>query len=249
MTSPQKKNQIEAMIEGGKKLGEIRRELVEYVKPGVTPIDIDRLADRLIVEAGGEASFKKVKDYKWATCINVNDTIVHGIPDERPLQNGDIVGIDVGIWYKGFHTDTGETILVGDAKDAETERFLRIGREALEKAIPFAKIGNRIGQISRALQEVIEGGGYHVVKSLVGHGVGKDLHESPEIPGFLQKPIEKTPLLQEGMTIAIEIIYTKGKPEMVTKADGWTLVTRDHSLSAFFEHSVLIGEDPQILTA
>lgn len=249
MTNTSQQSKIDAMIEGGKKLGEIRRKLVEYTDIGISPADIDRLADKLIEEAGGEASFKRVKGYKWATCINVNDTIVHGIPGDKPLQEGDIVGIDVGIWYKGYHTDTGETVRVGKRSDEQIDHFLLTGRKALDNAIPLAKTGNHIGHISLALQKTIEDGGYHVVKSLVGHGVGKELHEPPEIPGFLQKPIEKTPVLREGMTIAIEIIYTKGKPEMVTKSDGWTLVTRDHSLSAFFEHSVLIGEDVKILTA
>lgn len=243
--TPQK---IEAMITGGRKLASIRNALIEKVRVGVTPIDIDKYAKTLINKTGGEASFLKVPNYRWATCVCVNDCVVHGIPTNKPLQNGDVVCIDVGLLYEGFHTDTADTVVVGTATEGVTA-FLDTGKNALNNGIMQAVVGNRIGHISRAIQETIESKRFSVVRTLVGHGIGQKLHEAPEVPGYLKKPIEQTPLLLPDMILAIEVIYTMGKPEVVTDSvDGWTVRTGDHSISAVFEHTVLVSQRPRVLT-
>ncbi len=240
--------EIAVIKEGGSRLKKILQALLQQAKPGVNTSDLDKIADNLIKQAGGSPSFKTVRGYKWATCMSVNDEVVHGIPDDT-LKNGDLLCIDIGLLYKGFHTDCAWTIVVGDSKP-EVRKFLTTGEKALTLAIKQVKAGNRVGHISRAIQKTVESSGYSVVKALVGHGIGRSLHENPQIPGFLDTDIDKTPLLEEGMTIAIEVIYNQGKDEVVYKNnDGWTIVTRDRSLSAVFEHTILVTNGkPLILT-
>lgn len=228
----------------------ILEKVKQAVKPGITTIELDHYADELI-SAVGEPSFKHVRDYKWATCMCVNDVVVHGIPNEYKLKETDILGIDLGILYKGFHTDMSETVLIGSNSTNLTNltNFLSIGKEALVKAISVARAGNRVGHISQAIQETIEVGGYSPVRSLVGHGIGRELHEDPHIPCILTGTIEETPQLEWGMTIAIEVIYNQGGPELVKDSDGWTIKTVDHTLSGLFEQTVVILEEgPKILT-
>lgn len=252
MSVIKKEEEIQRMREGGKKLHKIRQKLLQEIKPGAIPLKIDQLAKNLIKEAGGTPSFMTVHDYQWATCINVNDMVVHGVPTNTPLQIGDVVGLDVGLLYQGFHTDTSwSKVVTGEQPvDKKVEKFLKIGELALDKAIHEAKPGNRVGHISQAIQSVIEQGGYSVVRSLVGHGVGKNLHEPPQIPGVLSRSIEKTPTLVPGMVIAIEAIYNMGRPHVVYKnEDGWTLATADGSLSGLYEETVEITDaGPKILT-
>ena len=239
---------------GGKKLAEIRDRLLKELIPGAVPLQIDHLAKELIAKAGGSPSFMTVKDYKWATCISTNDGGVHGIPTTEPLNQGDIVGLDVGMLYEGWHTDTSWTKIVAKNSEfkasREIEDFLKTGESALKKAINEAKPGNRIGHISQAIQKTVEGAGYSVVRSLAGHGVGRQLHESPQIPGVLSHSIAKTPELVAGMVIAIEVIYNMGGPEIVYKNnDGWSLATADGSLSGLFEQTILVDTDgPIVLT-
>jgi len=256
--------QIADMREGGKKLGGILQTLLSHSQPGVKLIDIENEAQRLIKEAGGEPSFSTVEDYKWVTCLCINEQVVHGIPNEYILKDGDVFTIDIGMIYKGFHTDTADTKIIrdptsshsvglrgaGNEQDTEKERFLDVGRETLKKAIALARPGNRVGHISQCIEKEIKGAGYSVVRSLTGHGVGKTLHEEPMIPEYLDRPIEQTPLLTAGMTIAIEIIYAMGKGSIVYEnQDGWTLASKDRSLTAVFEHSVALQEDQtQVLT-
>ncbi len=243
--------EIKKMQDGGKILSDVLFEVLGRIKEGVTEKEIDQWADELIVEKGGFPAFKKVPGYKNATCLSTNNVVVHGIPGDRVLRNGDIIGVDCGVFYKGFFTDMSHSIIVGGKKDPENEKFLKTGEDAIKKAIAKAVIGNRVGDISLAIQETIEGEGYSVVKSLIGHGVGKKLHEDPEIPGYLNKDINKTPKLRVGMTIAIEAIYNMGDDEVsYGSGDGWTIVTTDGSLSGLFERSVAITKDgPLILTA
>ncbi len=241
------------MKEGGEKLGMILEQLVEFAGVGVSLLDIDKKADELIAVSGGTASFKTVKGYKWATCECVNDVVVHGIPTSYILVDGDVLTIDIGLVYKGFHTDTAWTKIVYSPEsivDGKKEKFLNTGKLALERAIEQVKVGNRVGHISKVVQETIEGAGYSIVKSLVGHGVGRELHEEPQIPNYQRGAIENTPLLKEGMTIAIEPIYAMGKGEIVyDNDDGWTLASRDGSLTAVFEHSIAItANGPIVLT-
>ena len=249
MITPKTPDEIDAMREGGAKLGAILQQLLNKAQPGVALLEIETLADRMIVEAGGEASFKTVKGYKWATCLCVNDVVVHGIPTKYVLKDGDIFTIDVGILYKGFHTDTAWTKIIGPQNE-EVNKFLKTGEDALWQAIAQARAGNRIGHISQTIQQIIEGAGFGIVKTLVGHGVGRELHEAPQVPGFLKVPIEATPELLKDMTIAVEVIYAAGSGAVVySNDDGWSIATRDGSLTAVFEHTIVITEgQPQVLT-
>lgn len=253
--------EIDLMREGGKKLSHILEALLAAAKPDVMLTKIETLANTLVADAGGTPSFKTVKGYQWATCLCVNDVVVHGIPTSYSLKDGDIFTIDVGMFYKGFHTDTAWTNIVKSDKRppwrtgqgqviSEKEEFLQTGQEALWRAIAQAKAGNRVGHISQAIQTTIEGAGFSVVKTLVGHGVGRQLHEAPQIPGFVKGRIEDTLPLEEGMTLAIEVIYAQGAGVVVYKNDdGWTIATKDQSLAAVFEHTISIASSgPEVLT-
>jgi len=246
---------VSAMREGGQKLGVILQDLLSFSQVGVTLLDIDARADRLIQEAGGTASFKTVRGYRWATCLCVNEVVVHGVPTQYKLQNGDVFTIDIGMLYKGFHTDTAWTKIIENDElriknYEEKNKFLDVGKTALWKAIGQARIGNHVGHISKAIEEGVVGAGYSIVKSLVGHGVGSKLHEDPQIPGFLRGKTSDTPKLEAGMTIAIEVIYAQGSGEVsYDHLDGWTVATRDHSLTAVFEHTVATqASGPLVLT-
>jgi methionyl aminopeptidase len=257
------KEEIEIMQAGGKILADVLFEVLKHAKAGVSELELDRLAEKLILEKGGEPGFKKVEGYNHTICISTNDVVVHGIPTEYRLKEGDKVGIDCGVYYKGFHTDMAQTLRVKSQispvpgrgnlksqKEDEIDRFLETGEKAMWAGIKAAKSGNRIGDISKALQDIVEGQGYSVVRSLIGHGVGRELHEDPEVPGFLDGPIQKTPLLKEGMTIAIEIIYNMGRQDVIySNSDGWTIKTKDGSLSGLFERSIVIAPGgPVVLT-
>lgn len=247
------------MREGGAKIGAILQQLLVRAQPGVALLEIEALADRLIKKSGGQASFHTVKGYKWATCLCVNDVVVHGIPTNYVLKDGDVLTIDVGLFYQGFHTDTAWTKIVEKklgfapeslALKSEKEKFLEVGQQAMWEGIAQAKAGNRVGHISEAVQKIVEGAGYGIVKTLVGHGVGRQLHEAPQIPGYLKAPIASTPQLAVGMTIAVEVIYARGLGAVVyVNDDGWSIGTRDGSLAAVFEHTIVITTgEPEILT-
>lgn len=254
MINIKNEEEIKIMTISGHILAETLFEVLKHVKPGVSEIELDKLADKLIVEKGGEPGFKKVKGYHNATCISTNDVVVHGIPSDYLLKEGDVIGIDCGVYYKGFHTDMSETIRVQNSEfriqNDEIDKFLQTGKKALEEGIKAAKLGNHVGDISKTIQDIVEGRGYSIVKSLVGHGVGRDLHEEPEVPGYLYGNINKTPILKEGMTIAVEVIYNMGKNEVVlANNDGWTIKTKDGSFSGVFERSIAItGNGTIILT-
>jgi len=244
------KKQIDVMIEGGKKLAFVLREAKKQAEVGKSLSSLENLISKLIEEQNGKASFKMVSGYRWASCLNINEGVVHGIPDGYKLRKGDLLSIDIGIFYKGFHTDMAETILISDKKDRKKEKFLKAGRKALRSAIKQAKSGNRIGHISQAIQKELKKAGFNPVKNLTGHGVGRELHEDPMIPCFFQGRMENTDLIKDGMVLAIEVIYVQGKPGLVIKEDDWTIETEDGKLSALFEHSVLVrGKEPVVLTA
>lgn len=280
--------EIKIMREGGRILAEVLFEVLSHAKVGVSELKLDKLAEALIGKKGGDPGFKKVKGYRHAICVSTNNTVVHGIPTTYKLREGDIIGIDCGVYYKGFHTDMAQTLRVKsqisthstgshsslslrahpsksktglmpsevEASNLKSQRygridkFLETGKNALEEAIKVAKVGNRVGHISRTIQDIVEGEGYSVVRSLVGHGVGRKLHEEPEVPGFLATKIENTPNLDSGMTIAIEVIYNMGKKDVVyLNDDGWTIKTKDKSLSGLFERTIAVTKDgPVILT-
>ncbi len=216
----------------------LKRSL-ETIKVGVMELEVDEAVKREIFKLGGDLSYKTVPNYKFATCITVNDEVVHGIPTDRKFINGDLVSIDLACVYKGWHTDCAWSKLVGS--DPEKEKFLLTGEQALWDGIKQAVAGNRIGDISSAIQSRIENAGYQVVRSLVGHGVGRSLHEDPEIPGFGKAHIGT--LLKSGMSLAIEVIYTQGSSEVSLADDGWTYRSADGSWGGLFEMTVIVGKE------
>ncbi|MEM4259581.1 MAG: type I methionyl aminopeptidase [Candidatus Pacearchaeota archaeon] len=258
MINLKSKEEIKKMKQGGIILSSVLYELLKNIRPGVSELEIDKLAEKLIKEKGAEPGFKKVEGYNHSICVSTNNSVVHGIPTNYKFKKGDVVGIDCGIFYEGFHTDMAETIRVSTDNRQQTtnnkkdkiDEFLNTGKKALNDAIRMVKAGNRVGHISRAIQTRIEGEGYSVVRSLVGHGVGRKLHEEPEIPGYLTTKISKTPLLIEGMTIAVEAIYNMGKSDVVlSREDNWTIRTADGSISGLFERTVLVTKKgPVVLT-
>jgi len=231
--------QIESMKVGGKKLSQIRRALAAAVKPGVSAMDIENLAVQLIKEAGGAASFKMVPDYHWATCINVNDGVVHGIPRaETVFKKGDIISVDVGIYYEGLHTDCATTVYLGD--DPEVKRFTEASRAALKAGIKKAQVGRKIGDISKAIEEVLIKHKINPVWNLTGHGVGRELHEDPRIPNYYSGSKDEKLEIVPGMTLAIEVMATPGSGDMVLAKDGWTLRTKDATIAALFEETIAV---------
>lgn len=240
--------EIAIMAEGGKKLSLVKKALKSAVKAGLSAASIEALAMAEIKAQGAEDSFSKVPGYKWATCINVNDGVVHGIPSpELIFQDGDIVSVDVGLFYKGFHTDTSFSVLLGE--DKEKQRFLEIGRSSLNNAIKNAKAGKRLRDISEGIESTLLTNGCYPIEALVGHGIGRELHEDPMIPGYTGYAGENFEL-KEGVVLAIEVMYTMGSGEVKTDADGWTIRTKDGKISALFEETVAVGKDgPFVLTA
>lgn len=229
--------ELEIMAEAGKKLAKVKNALKEAVKVGTNAYEIEELAMSLIKKEGAEASFVKVPGYHWATCVNKNDGLVHGIPTKDVVfEKGDIISVDVGLFYKGFHSDTSFT--VGLEPSAESSIFMEVGRKALNKAIKEARPGRFISDISRAIQNTVEGAGYSAVRALTGHGIGRDLHEEPGIPCFVtgKDDIKIVP----GMALAIEVMYTLGSPELVMEKDGWTISTHDGKISALYEETVIV---------
>ncbi len=247
---PKNKQQLKLMSQGGEILSQVMQEVVANVQKSISLKKLDEIAAHKIKELKAESSFMRVPNYYWATCLCVNDTVVHGIPSDYSLQEGDLIGIDAGVYYQNFHTDMSWTVGVGEMT-REKQRFMLAGQKALLKALEMARAGNRVGHISQAIEQAIEKeAGYSVAKQLVGHGVGKELHEDPFIPGILTKPIEKTPLLLENQTLAIEIIYAQGKGDICYKNDdGWTIATADGSLAGLYEVTVAVAQKgPQVLT-
>lgn len=240
--------EIKIMQEGGAKLAHVRDSLQKAVKVGVSAYDIEELANDLIKKTGGTASFKMVPGYSWATCVNVNEGVVHGIPKKDIIfKKGDVVSVDVGLFYKGFHTDT--SFSVGLDVSQKIDTFLKVGQKALKKAIAEAKPGNKVSDISRQMQTTVEGAGYYPMNSLVGHGVGRNLHEDPQIPCFVPRFGFPNPKLKEGLVIAIEIMYSFGTSDVVVSDDQWTIVTHDGTISALYEETVAVTKNgPKILT-
>lgn len=240
--------EVESMTEGGAKLRRVKARLKEEVKIGKNAQDIDILAERLIKEEGGEPSFKMVPDYKWTVCVNINEGVVHGIPRrDIVFQSGDVVSVDVGMFYKGFHTDTSFT--VGLEVSQDLEKFLAKGEEALRHAITKARVGGRIFDISEAIETTLVAAHLTPIRALVGHGVGRVLHEDPQIPCFVSGKRENSPEIPEGAVLAIEVMYTQGGPEVLIDRDGWTIVTSDGTISALFEDTIAVGKNgPKVLT-
>lgn len=240
--------EIKIMQAGGLRLRKVVKELMPQIKAGMTTLQIDNQAENLIKRMGGESSFKRVPNYYWSTCLSINDQIVHTPPSKKVVKSGDILTVDIGMFYQGYHTDYSDTFVVGNKTDKETNKFLNTGKNALIKAIGKAKKGNRLGDISQSIEQSIKKEGYFIIKELTGHGVGKDLHEEPFIPGFSDRPIKDTMLIKTGLVIAIEVIYAKSTGEMkYEKKDDWSIATADGSISACFEHTVAVTDTNTII--
>lgn len=247
MITRKSRDEIEKMRAAGRVVASALKQLAESIVPGkTTTADMDALAEEIILRHGAIPSFKGYKGYPNATCIAINHEVVHGIPGPRLLQEGDIVGIDLGAILDGYHADSAITVPVGEVSP-EAERLMKVTREALFAGIRMARAGNRLTDISHAIQEYVERHHYSVVRDLVGHGIGTSMHEEPQVPNFGRPG--RGPRLEVGMTLAIEPMVNAGSPQVETLRDGWTIVTRDGSLSAHFEHTVAVTErGPDILT-
>ncbi len=235
------KAEVERMRESGKRLAWVLAQTLKKIKPGVSLKELDSLAESLIKKQKGKPSFKMVPNYHWATCLNINEGVVHGIPDEYQVKDGDLVSVDVGIFYRGFHADMARTIKI-QGNQIQDDNFLKVGKRALKEATKAAKAGNHLGHISKAIEREIRKGGFSPVKALTGHGIGKKLHEEPQIPCFLEGEIKETPRLSSRMTLAIEVIYIQGKPGVVLDRDGWTVNAANGEKAGLFEDTVLVTD-------
>jgi len=233
-------------------VAEVLVQLAAAAKPGVSTLQLDRLAEELTRSKGALPAFKGYKphtvEYRHSLCVSINDEIVHGIPRAgRKLKSGDIVGLDFGVSYEGFFGDAARTIAIGPVS-SEAERLMRVTREALYAGIEQARTGNRISDIARAVQRTAEEAGFSVVTEFAGHGIGRKLHEEPQVPNYFRAGMPN-PRLQEGMVLAIEPMVNQGTPHLEILDDGWTAVTADGKLSAHFEHSIAItAAGPEILS-
>lgn len=240
-------HEIELMREAGRLLAIMHEELHKEIKPGISTWDINRIGDTIIRDFGCTPNFLNYNGYPASICVSVNDEVVHGIPSKkRILQEGDIVSLDCGLIYKGYHSDAARTWPVGDISP-EAKRLIDVTRQSFFEGIKFAKEGNHLYEISKAIQDYVESFGYSIVRDLVGHGIGTHLHEDPQIPNF--KPKGRGLKLQAGMTLAIEPMVNQGDYEVEWLDDDWTVVTADGSLSAHYENTVLVQKDGcEILT-
>jgi methionyl aminopeptidase len=218
----------------------VLKELAAAVKPGVSTRQLDELAERRLREAGAEPAFKGYHGYPATICASVNEQVVHGIPNDRPMSEGDIVSIDMGAKLDGFFGDSAVTVPVGKIAP-EAERLLTVTKTALDRAVATVRAGARVSDIGAAVQSYVEANGFSVVREFVGHGIGTALHEEPQIPNY--GTAGRGPRLAEGMALAIEPMVNAGKPAVKVLGDGWTAVTKDKALSAHFEHTVVVTED------
>jgi methionyl aminopeptidase len=238
--------EIERIARAGDLVARTIAHVGESLGPGITTLELDEIADAFIRADGGIPTSLGYRGYPQAICISVNEVVVHGIPDGRVVREGDLVTVDVGVTREGAIADSAYTFGVGTI-DADAQRLLDVCQDALAAGIAEARLGNRIGDISHAVQSLVEESGFSVVKSLVGHGVGRHYHEDPHVPNFGEPG--RGPRLSEGMTIAIEPMITMGEPDVVLAEDGWTISSADGSLAAHFEHTVaILPEGPRILT-
>lgn len=241
--------ELKIMREGGKKLALVKEGLRSKVKTGVSAYEIEEEASRLIKSQGAVECFKMVPGYSWATCVNVNEGVVHGIPKKSLIfKDGDLVSVDVGLLWKGYNLDTSFSVAL--TKNSDVVTFLEVGKRALKSAISVAMPGSRIFDISKKIEDTLHGAGLNPIKGLVGHGIGKKLHEYPYIPCVVEdESPEETPQITVGNTLAVEVMYTKGTGEIVVEEDGWTIKASDGKITGLFEDTIEITEKgPSILT-
>ena len=241
------KKEIELMREAGKMLEEVHNKLADFVKPGISTLEIDQFGEKAIRDLGCVPNFLNYNGYPASICVSVNDEVVHGIPrKDRILQDGDIVSLDAGLIHEGYHSDAARTHAVGNISE-EAKRLIEVTKQSFFEVIILAVPGNHLFDISEAIQKYVESNGYSVVRDLVGHGIGTHLHEDPQIPNFKQR--RKGMKLRPGMTLAIEPMVNEGSYDVVWLDDDWTVVTEDGSLAAHYENTIVITEDGcEILT-
>ncbi len=239
--------EIELMREAGRILAIVHEELKEFVRPGISTLDIDKKGYEIIKSFGCIPSFLNYEGYPASICVSVNDEVVHGIPNKkRILHDGDIVSLDAGVIYQGYHSDAARTWAVGEVS-AEAKRLMEVTEQSFYEGIKFAKAGCHLFDISAAIEDYVIAHGYSCVRDLVGHGIGRKLHEDPQIPNFHQR--RRGPKLVPGMTLAIEPMVNIGRPDVCWLDDDWTVVTEDETLSAHYENTVLITEgEPELLS-
>ncbi|MBO8172785.1 MAG: type I methionyl aminopeptidase [Bacillaceae bacterium] len=238
--------ELEIMREAGRLVALTHQELARSIQAGITTRELDDLAEKFIRKNGGKPSFKGYGGFPGSICTSVNEELVHGIPGKKKLQDGDIISIDIGVEVEGYHGDSAWTYTVGDVKP-ETERLLKVTEESLYRGLEQAKPGARLSNISHAIQTYVEAEGFSIVREYVGHGIGRNLHEDPQIPNF--GPPERGPRLKPGMVLAIEPMVNAGQRHVRTLEDNWTVVTVDGSMCAHYEHTIAITDEGyEILT-
>src|SRR6185369_3648465 len=241
------RSEIELMRVAGQIVARVLNRLSAMVEPGITTQDLDREAERMVVGAGGYPTFKGYHGYPSSICASINDEVVHGIPSKRKLREGDIIGIDCGATYKGYVGDAAVTVPVGKSVRDDVRKLVAATERSLYAAIEQCQVGNRLGDVCHAVQAHVEPLGYSVVKNFCGHGVGRAMHEEPQVPNYGKSGTG--PILREGLVIAIEPMINLGHEDVKVLSDGWTVITLDGQPSAHFEHTVAITQDgPQILT-
>ena len=233
-------SEIDAIRAAARLVAQTLELLGQAVRPGITTGELDRLAETFIRDHGGRPAFKGYRGFPASICPSVNDEVVHGIPGSRRLKAGDLIGIDVGVEKDGFYGDAARTFAVGEV-GAEALRLMQVTSDALMLGIAQAVAGKRVGDISHAIQSHVESNGFSVVRSLVGHGIGREMHEEPQVPNYGLP--DRGPRLMAGQVLAIEPMVNVGGADVVTRDDGWTVVTKDGSLSAHFEHTVAVGAE------
>jgi methionyl aminopeptidase len=240
--------ELERMRRAGRVVAATIDRLVESVRPGMTTGDLDGIAEDAIRSAGAVPSFKGYRGFPASICTSVNEELVHGIPGSRRLDEGDMISLDAGAVWEGYHGDSAVTVFVGEPPSSEAEKLVRVTEESLDAAIAQLRPGNRLSDISHAVQQVAEGAGFTVVREYVGHGIGQSMHEDPPVPNY--GPPGRGPELRPGLVIAVEPMVNVGGWETRLLADDWTVVTADGSLCAHFEHTIAVTEDgPEVLTA
>lgn len=239
--------EIEKMLEANQIVAGALAMLAEKIRPGITTLQLDRWAEEYARKHASVPAFKGYRGFPGSLCVSLNEEVVHGIPSEHVvLREGDIVSIDFGVKYQGFYGDSAVTLPVGEIS-ADKRKLIEVTRQALERGIEQVRAGNRINDLSRAVQNHVENAGFSVVRQFVGHGIGSELHEPPEIPNYARK--ERTPRLMPGMALAIEPMVNAGTYEVEVMKDGWTVLTRDRKPSAHFEHTVVVTDgDPLVLS-
>ena len=232
--------EIKIMAEGGRILAQIMKELEKRVEPGITTRELDRVAETLILKSGAKSSFKEHQGYPATLCVSVNEEIVHALPSQRRLKEGDIVSLDLGLFYKEFHSDMASTLPVGKVSP-ETQRLIRVTKKALKRGIKKARPGNTFGDIGNTVQRHVEGQGFNVVRDLCGHGIGRELHEDPQISNYGKRKIGEK--IKEGMVFCLEPMVMVGDWQIKKSKDGYGFQTVDGSLSCHFEHTIAMTKD------